>query len=279
MGTNKSNTPYYKSLTRNMVLTVIVVSFTPMILVGGVIYNQFHDSYHEKAYAHLEVLVKKHKQNINNFLREKLSDIRFFAALSSFEELSDEASLEKRLVALRKEYGNVFEDLGVVNGSGIQIAYAGPFKLVKADYSDADWFNRALKSDYFISDVFLGLRGLPHFIIAVRQKRDGKEWILRTTVNFMTFNEVVENLRIGKTGTAFILNQKGELQTRSDFDVETHREVWNDILKTLAQEEKAIHLIEKETDASKKEIYVATFLKNRDWVLVYQQDEATRFPT
>ena len=46
-------------------------------------------------------------------------------------------------------------DLGVVNDSGKQVAYAGPYKLQNADYSEAEWFQKALGKDHYVSDVFL----------------------------------------------------------------------------------------------------------------------------
>jgi two-component system, NtrC family, sensor kinase len=91
------NRDYYRSLIRNMLLIVIIVSFTPMILVSGIILYQFQTSYHEKVHAHLKELVQKHKQNIDSFLQEKLGDIRFLADNFTFEELSDESFLVDRL--------------------------------------------------------------------------------------------------------------------------------------------------------------------------------------
>lgn len=67
---------YYSTLKRNMVLTMILVSFAPLILIAGIILYQFHVSYHEKVTAHLEEVVQKHRQNIDGFLDEKLADIR-----------------------------------------------------------------------------------------------------------------------------------------------------------------------------------------------------------
>ena len=64
---------YYQSLTRNMILTVIIVSFTPMILVISILLHQFDKSYQEKTYAHLSELVQKHEQNIDSFLNEKIA--------------------------------------------------------------------------------------------------------------------------------------------------------------------------------------------------------------
>jgi two-component system, NtrC family, sensor kinase len=164
---------YYRSLIRNIVILVIVVSFTPMFLVSGIILYQFRDSYSEKIHDHLGELVLNHKQNIDTFLQEKLKHIRFLAKSYSFEELSDESFLQDQLFNLQEGFSPFFVDLGVVNERGVQLAYAGPFKLGGAVYSDAGWFNKAFERPYYISDVFLGLRGLPHFIIAVKEDWQG----------------------------------------------------------------------------------------------------------
>lgn len=262
---------YYHSLTRNMLLTVIIVSFTPMILVSGIILYQFQTSYHAKVYAHLEELVKKHKQNIDSFLKEKLGNIRSLAQAFSFGELSDESFLRDRLETLQQQYGPVFVDLGVISTHGIQVAYAGPFKLGKALYSEADWFQKAMKSEYFISDVFLGLRGLPHFIIAVRENWMGNNWILRATVDFVAFNSLVENIKIGETGFAFILNKEGKLQTKPLLDIVPDRKPYIDFLNNWTVTKDEIHVVERTDDSRNENIYVAAFLKHGDWLLVYQQ--------
>ena len=157
---------YYRSLTRNMVLIILVVSVTPLILISGTIGYYFDVSYHAKVLEYLQVLIKKHKQNIDNFLNEKLADIGLLAKSYTFEQLTDEAFLKDRLTLLQEQYGRSFVDLGVVNDQGIQIAYAGPFRLKNADYSKAEWFKKAMQAEAYVSDVFHGLRGLPHFIVS-----------------------------------------------------------------------------------------------------------------
>jgi len=180
---DKTTNAYYRSRTRNMALTIIFVSITPLFLVTGIILHQFRDSYEEKVNAHLVELVQKHKQNIDSFLQQRLADIRVEARTFDFEQLSDESFLHQRLTVLQQEYGSVFVDLGIIDAKGIQIAYAGPFELGKADYSSSDWFQKATESEHFISDVFLGLRKLPHFIIAVTKTWKGEPWILRATID------------------------------------------------------------------------------------------------
>ena len=269
--------PYYRSLSRNMVITIIMVSFVPMFLVTGVIFYQFRQSYHEKVYAHLGELVRNHRQNIDSFLREKLGDIQSLVNTFDSKKLGDETFLWDRLTTLQSAYGRVFVDLGLVDAEGIQVAYAGPFRLAKAHYAKADWFQKAMESEYFISDVFLGLRGLPHFIIAVKKTWNGRPWILRATIDFVAFNHLVENIRIGETGFAFILNRRGEFQTTPRLDIPSGKEPYHSLLNGENEHDKDIRVVHGMDESGKKNIYVAALLKDRDWLLVYQQNAADAF--
>lgn len=274
---NSESQRYYRSLTRNMVLTIILVSFIPYFIVTAILLQQFHASHREKVIAHLEGLVKKHKQNIDAFLKEKLGNLSLLGKTFSYEELSNEAFLRDRLEMLQQTYGPFFVDLGVINARGIQISYAGPFQLVKAAYGDADWFRNAMKREYYISDVFSGLRGLPHFIITVRENWMGDPWIFRATIDFVAFNSLVEQIRIGQTGFAFILNRKGELQTKPSYPVHPDHEPYTAILKKENVPEGQVRAFEWTDEFGVKQIYVTAFLKGGDWLLVYQQRVSDAF--
>jgi len=274
---NATNVAYYRSLTRNIVLVVIAVSITPMILVSGLILYLYQNSYRDKTYAYLGEVVQKHKQNIDSFLKERLDDIRFLTRTFTFEELSEESFLQDRLFTFQEEFGPVFVDLGVVNERGIQVAYSGPFKLGRALYSEADWFKKAMSREYYVSDVFLGLRGQPHFIIAVKENWKGQSWILRATIDFLAFNTLVENIRIGLTGFAFIVNKDGEFQTKPLFDVAASKNIYLDLLHQDKAGDKAVHIVERYDAMGRKNILVADSLKEGDWLLVCQQSYTDAF--
>jgi two-component system NtrC family sensor kinase len=226
-------------------------------------------------------LVYDHAQNIDNFLHEKLADIRFLTDSFGWDDLQDEPSLKEHLEALKKDFGRDFVDLGVVNTDGEQITYAGPYDLTNANYSDSEWFHRAMQSNYYISDVFLGLRDLPHFIIAVRSSRDDNHWILRTTIDFAKFTALVENIRFGQTGFAFILNDKGELQTtpamKPVIDIPSGKAIYADLLAEPPISSGDVRMVTKSDNSGNENIYIAVLLKNKDWLLVYQQRTADAF--
>ncbi len=274
---DKTTKAYYRSRTRNMALTIIFMSITPLFLVTGIILHQFRDSYEEKVNAHLAELVQKHQQNIDSFLWQRLADIRVEARTFDFQQLSNESFLQERLTVLQQEYGPVFVDLGIINTKGIQIAYAGPFELGKADYSSADWFQKATESEHYISDVFLGLRKLPHFIIAVTKTWQGEPWLLRATIDFVAFNNLVEKIRVGETGFAFILNKKGEFQTKPFLNIATDKSPYSDFVGSSSKLKDEVRIVENVDRTGIQNLHVAAYLKNQNWILFYQQDAADAF--
>jgi two-component system NtrC family sensor kinase len=277
---NPSEQPsYYRILTRKMFIAIITVSFFPVFLVSATIFYQFRTSYREKTFANLSEMVQKHTTNIDIFLANKLSDIRYLSRSAGFNNLSDEAFLQRIMAIMQQEYGSVFVDIGVIDEQGKQVAYAGPYHLANAEYADAGWFQKAMTRQHFISDVFLGLRGVPHFIIAVRNNRDGKPWILRATIDFEAFNSLVANIRVGETGLAFIINREGSFQTKPIFNVIPNKELYQSIFQqeSVILKQDAVHIREQLDTTGRKNIYMGALLKNGDWLLIYQQDSADAF--
>lgn len=200
---------------------MILVSIIRLIAVSGGILFRFHTSYREKVGAHLETLVKKHKQNIDHFLQERLSNISFLAGTFTDEKLSDSAVLAQVLRRLQETYGPVFSDLGVVGKDDNPISYAGPFPLARAQYAEAEWFQPAIRLNTFTSDVFLGLGGFRHFIATARRQVNAAPWILRATVDFLSFNDLAESIHIVRS------DRTVQIQLKGDFDGTSAHELAN----------------------------------------------------
>jgi len=262
---------------RYWILLIVGATVTPLVLASTVVLYQFREAHQERATTHLEELVQKHKQNIDGFLDARLGDIRMLASSFSFEELRQEDFLQERMLDLRRVHEPVFVDLGLIDKSGTQVAYAGPFLLERADYSDASWFQNAMQREYFISDVFPGLRGFPHFIIAVRGVWKGEPWILRATIDLVAFNDLVEDLRNSRTGSAFILNRAGEFQIMPPADMMPDRGFLEELLGAEAGDRREIRVTQRKDQGGRRNIYLATTLKQGSWYLVYQQEAGEAF--
>ncbi|MBW2441653.1 MAG: two-component sensor histidine kinase [Deltaproteobacteria bacterium] len=279
MGVERASEKLYRrNFTRNMVLIVIFVSFVPMLLVSGMILHQYRLSYNEKLYAHLREVVYRHTQDIDTFLNERLNNLQFLLDSCHDENLLDETVLQEKLFQLQQKYEGDFEDLGLINEKGVQEVYAGRFSLEKAEYSDARWFQEALTKPYYISDVFQGLRSRSHFIVSVKTVHQGRPFLLRSTINFEVFNSLAENLRIGKTGFAFILNRNGDFQTKPHYDMVPNKKSYMDFIKAGKKATHGIYMGEiQDASGSNPAIYLAALLKNDDWILVFQQEKKEAF--
>jgi len=266
---------YYRSLLRNIVLTILVTAITPTVLISIFILDAFRVSYEEKVFDHLDVLTRKHKRSIDIFLEEKLMDIRLLAKTNQFADLTDQATLDQRFNELQRAFDRSFVDLGVVDHQGRQIAYSGPLELTGVNYSSAEWFEQAINNPFYISDVFKGMRGAPHFIVSVRQEHNGMPWILRATIDFGEFNNLVEFLRIGKTGIAFILNADGQFQTKPIAGIDTDDLIG--LIKDSRLTDQANLVTRKSTPDGIEVIYAMAQLKGGDWTMVIQQEAADAF--
>jgi len=173
---------------------------------------------------------------------------------------------------LQHEYDHAFEDLGVIDAEGRHLAYVGPYDLLQRNYGTAPWFKEASEKQTFTSDVFLGFRNVPHFIIAVRQGQGEGAWILRATINAAKFGSLVENVRLGRTGEAFIINQEGRFQTRPRMGgnvLEIMQEAGSNYLH-LAHFD-GVRLREAE-NKGRKVLRAKTWMKDNEWMLIVQQD-------
>ncbi len=266
-----------------MAAWVVAVSLAPLLVCAIVLGHQFHTAYRAKVLAHLRELVLKHRQSIDAFLGESSAELRILADIVPFADFSDEHRLAGLLDAMQKEHGSMFVDLALIEPDGHLASYAGPFRLGRADYADAPWFREATSREVSVSDVFLGLRGLPHFVVAVRRTYAGKDYIVRSAIDFAAFNKLVENIGQGATGQAYIVNSRGELQTTPKrgplLDAAFLRgAIWGgpDGAPGIPPETTSAFTHE-DPATGRQAVYVATTLKGGAWALVYQQDEDDAF--
>ena len=190
-----------------------LLPFLVLLLVYGTIIFFFAGYAGRQVRSELVRIATDHRNLINQFLNEKAAMLRFVVDAFTPQTLGDRNTLEAVLDKLQAE-SKAFFDLGVFDENGQHLAYTGPFDLVGRSYAQAEWFKAIQNQDVYISDEFLGYRRIPHFIVVVRGREDDRNWFLRATIDTYYFNELVESIRIGQTGEAYIINAAGILQTR-----------------------------------------------------------------
>ncbi|HLC17241.1 MAG TPA: ATP-binding protein [Thermodesulfovibrionia bacterium] len=266
------------SLSRNITISLLLGTFVPLILIAGILLFYFQRAYREEVIAHIVALVKNHRNIIDGFLRNHLDDTRQLVHSNGIEKLMNHDFLNDRLTFLQKEYGSAFVDIGLIDDQGILAAYAGSLQMEKVNYSDETWYKEAVSRDYYISDVFPGTQDVPYFIIAVKEYWRGKTWIVRSTINFKSFNYLVDNMRLGTTGMAFIMNRDGELQSNPPLPFLKDRKVCRQYLASQVNTMDGNDFKVFESGIfGKKCVFILTPIKHGEWILVFQQDAGEAF--
>jgi two-component system NtrC family sensor kinase len=157
------------------------------------------------------------KFSIETFINVKLSALNFIAQERSYDDLLKHDTLYECFENLRKNFGDVVVDLGVIDSGGIMRAYAGPYNLAGRNYMEQDWFQKITLKEFYVSDVFMGYRKIPHFAIAVRKHlpRQGDFWVLRATIDMERLSQLMSTVRLKENDDVFIINSEGVLQTPS----------------------------------------------------------------
>ncbi len=160
-------------------------------------------------------LISNTRLQLGFFLQERQAALSYIVLENSFEQLGDTAKLGQIFFNLKKSFGG-FIDIGLIDSQGVQRAYVGPYSLEGHVYKDEDWYKEVTLRGAYVSEVFLGHRQVPHFVIAVKHEMmDGRFHVVRATVNTARINDIVAAMNIQSSSDAFIVNQEGVLQTDS----------------------------------------------------------------
>ncbi len=250
---------------------MVIVPFIPFFLVLGVSFYYFTTALERNTTSSLKRIVTDHRNMIESFLSERKADLEFLARTHTYEEINSEQGIHFIFENLKKRSG-AFIDLGLFDASGFHVRYSGEYELQGKRYAEEFWFKQVMQDGTFISDVFLGYRNVPHFVIAVKQGTGDNAWILRATIDTLFFERLISRLKIGNTGESYILNDSGIFQS----------ERWSSVVRILEPDPEfprfpvsdAVIQTFIQADASGNEyLYATTWLKNKNWLLVVRQEK------
>ncbi len=258
----------YQTVRLKIVAMTLCFSLIPLFALGFTVYYQFSLAYQKKIMDNLKTLVDNRRSAVELFFAERIAQLTTVAKTHTLERLRDEQYLDSLFKTLQSR-SKSFIDLGVIDDDGQHKAYVGPHydKLIWVNYAHEEWFQAVMTSGVYVSDVFLGFRRIPHFIIAVTGVEGNRSWILRATID----SEIVENMiraaQVGKRGDAFIINKKNILQTSPRFSGEIlGTPTTPDFSKTVQTR------VEELTYGGEPGFFGATEISYPKWVLVVRED-------
>ena len=205
---------HFRQLQTRLVLGLLLGFLLPNALLSAYFHFQFTHTLKNSALLNLEAVAENQKNTIDLYLQERVVNLFNLFHSREFSLQPTQESMDSYLQSL-KRFNDGFIDVGFFNARGIQIGYAGPHPQLRGrDYSDQPWFKelRAGSRNYLISDLYTGLRNIPHFTIAVRQVFDGTPYSMRATLDPDKLYVFLRAISHGKEVETTLVNARGQYQ-------------------------------------------------------------------
>ncbi len=205
----------YRALRRYVVLSTAFVSLAPLLVITVLSYRQYERAYRTELFDPIARLTSTTKQTVDFFLAERRSALEMIVRETPFPVLAEADRLRRTLANLASSFGG-FVDLGLIDQTGRQRAYEGPYSLLGRNYADQSWFSDVQQRGVHVSGVFLGYRGIPHFVIAVKHLDESGAWyVLRATVDSEELNRRIRGPGVDDLTDIFLVDGQGLLQSPS----------------------------------------------------------------
>ncbi len=264
----RSSESLYVRLSRNVFFLILGVATVPCLIQGVIAHHQINKTVERQYEDQLVWRMRSTQKAVDQFLENHMVGLCSLLGSYGIKQFKDQEGLRHILSRLKQEFPN-FVDLGLIDSSGLQQGYEGPYKLLRKDYHDEYWFHEVMVRGRYISDVFLGYRQIPHVALAIKSpsSHEGGAWILRATIDVDAFDEIVGAMNCGHEDDTLILNRKGFLQNTSRFHGNALSRLDMPIL-TSAQD---VILTEGMDARNQKAIIAYAPLSQKDWVLAFVQ--------
>ena len=203
-----------------IVVFTTVVTLTPLLVMTLVDYRLTRQAFESEAVIETSRMVSNTRHSIAFLLRsvsfllsQRRAALEFVCRDNSLPDLLTPRRLGAILANLQGGMGG-FVDLSVVDTNCTVQAYAGPFALKKNRIKPTKCFDRAVANGFFVSDVTLTSEQNHQLVVAIRHDLDnGGFFVLRSTLDASLLDVPLRQLALDEGDDAFIVNNRGILQT------------------------------------------------------------------
>jgi two-component system, NtrC family, sensor kinase len=242
-------------------ISMLAVTLIPLFVTAGISYFQCQNLLQSESESYIKANAQWQEKIVETFINDLKSVIYFVTSEYDHKKLAMPGEAEKLLSHLKQRYPYI-ADFGILNPDGIQEIYAGPYKLQGKSYAETDWFHRTVEQGFYVSTVFSGFRGTPHFVFATtkKEKEDSSPWVFRVSVHADTLKKFIETSQTYLFDDVFVINAKGFLQTSSSL----HGDIGDACSSAIMPQKSGITVIDKGLGT----VEIMAPLEGTPWILV-----------
>jgi two-component system NtrC family sensor kinase len=256
-----------ETLRRSLLVVMLCITLAPLAVAASLGYFQYRSLIRREEMNHLRWHGERAVHSLEVYLDSLKHDIIVTSTSYTAAELASQERLDQILARLKSEHRSLV-DLSLIDPKGIQIAYAGPYGLTGRDYGNSPWYNRTLARKVYLSEVFMGFRNLPHFVIAVSKKEPTGPgfWVVRASIDAEALDRFLATVSSDLLDDVFLVSEDGTLQSSSRY----YGKASAGFALSSSPGKKGIEVTE-ERRGEKTVLRAAGQVQNTPWILVAEQ--------
>jgi two-component system, NtrC family, sensor kinase len=262
----------YETLRRDLLVVMLCITLAPLAVAASVGYFQYRELIHREEMNQLRWHAERAVHALELYLDRLKHDVVVTANGYTAAELASQERLGEALARLKSEHPTLV-DLSLIDPDGIQIAYAGPYKLTGKEYTSSPWYAKTLARKVHLSEVFMGFRNVPHFVVAAAKEEEASGprarqglWVVRASVDAETLDRFLATVSSEALDDIFLVSDEGLLQTSSRF----HGKASSVFEVSSTPAKKSIHVVEA-TRGSEPILRASANVQSTPWILVLEQ--------
>jgi len=193
-----------------LIILLMLTGFIPLFVIGITFYTQVEENIKTDKQSSLQILATEVKNEIWRAVHDAYGTVLLLSQNPVVS--SSDARRQEQLDELIKfqKYNPIFKDITLINTKGqqkVSVAYS-----FRGSWKTTSWFKDALKGEIVFSDVHTVLYpfGLVLTIGApVKTAQDKISGVIVGQVDMDRIWEIVQNVRVGISGEAYIIDSDG----------------------------------------------------------------------
>jgi signal transduction histidine kinase len=263
----------FNRLSTRFLLTLTLISVIPLVFAGLTMMSVMRDSLAAYIEGQHREIARRAGNEIRLFIRTPETILQILLESQDVIEMnpfSQNLILNKVISA-----NSIFNRLFTMDSLGNEITTTD-FKPYEGSYLTEDFFKSAMKNEYFFSDVKFNTIQEPYVLISYPiHKFDQTVGVLAGEVDLKSIWDLVDSLKLGQQGSAFVIGSEGELIAHPDKKKVLDREI---IDRSLFEDIKGDEVVNLVFQSPEGERYLGTFayIPEIKWTIVIQipEDEA-----
>lgn len=265
---------FSRKFSTRLIITYVALGAIPLITISIFLISVTKSTIQTYIYQRNLETAKRASNEIYLFIENPLTILQT-TALTSDITLMEKFS-QSRLINKIKDENPIFRKIFILNDEGTVVVTTS-FGEEMQDLSKEFFFSPAMEGKEYLSDVYFTPSRFPVLLIAEPIKVYNQIiGVLAAEVDLKSIWDLIDNIRIGKTGYAFLISEKGIVIAHRDKEKVLEKEDYSKFgfFKEIKQDRQGVTIID-----INNEPYITAYasIERLNWGIIIQQTEQEAF--